>query len=176
MTTSDWIQLIAAILIGGGTLALAFMTWKSIRQTRKIHRTERKDRLLNEIIEWAIDVGKSGAHLDFLLYAAEIDEEPWGELNLPTLQSSLRELEQRGKYIVKIANSLDKPILTTVRKVKGEVEEYRKSIDKIFIEVRLGIEGNLPMILKALLERDSLVNCANNLLTEATKIKTRDIS
>lgn len=60
MTTDNWINLIAAILIGGGTLALAFMTWKSIRQTRSIQRAEKKERVLNEIIEWAIDIIRCG--------------------------------------------------------------------------------------------------------------------
>jgi len=58
MGISDWINLIAAILVGGGTLALACMTWKSIRQTRDIQKGERRERLLNEIIEWATEVRK----------------------------------------------------------------------------------------------------------------------
>lgn len=60
MTTDNWINLIAAILIGGGTLALALMTWRSIRQTRAVQKRERKERLLNEIIEWAIDICRCG--------------------------------------------------------------------------------------------------------------------
>ena len=98
---------------------------------------------------------------------------------MPTLQSSLRELKQRGEYIeymVKVAKTLEKPLLTNVQKVKGEVAEYLKDVDNVFIKTKLGTEGNLPMILKPLLERNSLVNCANNLLAEATKIKTKDIS
>jgi hypothetical protein len=52
MTISDWINLVAAILIGGGTLALAFMTWKSIQQTRSIQKRER----LAHILDWAEDI------------------------------------------------------------------------------------------------------------------------
>jgi len=78
--------------------------------------------------------------------------------------------------MMKVANTLEKPLLTIVQKVKGELTEYLKTIDKLFIEARLWVvEGNLPMILKPLLERDSLVNCANKLLAEATKSKTKDI-
>jgi len=175
MEISDQIAVIAAILVGGGTLTLAIMTWKSIRQTRSIQKAEKRERLLNEIIDWAVDVGKRGSDINFLLLAAELDEEPWGELNLPTLQSSLRELKQRGEYIVKVSSTLEKPLLTTVQKVQGEVTEYLKAMDNVFIQIKLGAEGNLPIILKPLLERDSLVRCANNLLAEAAKIKTRDI-
>ena len=64
MDNSDIINLVAAILIGGGTLTLAYMTWKSIRQTRSIHETERKERLLNEIAKWSADVRKYCASLD----------------------------------------------------------------------------------------------------------------
>ena len=59
MGTSDWMNLIAAILVGGGTLALAFMTWKSIRQTRCIQKAEKREGLLNETIEWAINVTRA---------------------------------------------------------------------------------------------------------------------
>ena len=161
--------------MGGGTLFLGIMDWRTIRLTSTIQKAEKRERLLNEIIEWAVDVGKCGSHIDFLCLSAEIDEEPWGELNLPTLQSSLRELEQRGEYIVRIANSLDKPLLTTVRKVKEEVMGYRLSIDAIFVKVKLGAEYNLSMILAPLMESDSLVNYTDNLITEAVKIKTKDI-
>ncbi len=58
MITSDWITLGAAILTGGGTLFLGIMAWKSIRQTRSIQKTDKRERLLNEIIEWATDVRK----------------------------------------------------------------------------------------------------------------------
>ena len=56
MTTSDWITLGAAILVGGGTLFLGIMALRTIRQTRSIQKAEKRERLLNEIIEWAIGV------------------------------------------------------------------------------------------------------------------------
>lgn len=45
-----------AILVGGGTLILAFTAWKSIRQTRDIQKNEQRVRIINEIIGWAVDV------------------------------------------------------------------------------------------------------------------------
>jgi hypothetical protein len=60
MTADNWINLIAAILIGGGTLALALMTWKSIRQTRNIREEDReldsKKRRLEEVQHWINEV------------------------------------------------------------------------------------------------------------------------
>ncbi len=169
MVISDWITL-AAVLVALG------LGISSLMQTQRLQKRERKERLLNEIIEWGIDVGKSGSNIDFLLRAAEIDEQPWSkETNLPNLHSNLRELSQRGEYIIKVAGTLDKSLLAAVQVANGRVTKYLESIDILFINIRLGIEGNLPIILKPLMELDSLVPCAKDLLAEATKIKARDI-
>ena len=53
MSIDNWINLIAAILVAGGTLFLGIMAWRTIRQTRSIQKAEKRERLLNEIIEWA---------------------------------------------------------------------------------------------------------------------------
>ena len=68
MTTSDWITLGAAILVGGGTLFLGIMAWRTICQTRSIQKAEKRERLLNEIIGWAIDIHKSSleVHIPFI--------------------------------------------------------------------------------------------------------------
>ena len=81
MDTNNWISLISAILIGGGTITLAIMTWKSIRQTRDIQQRERRERLLNEIIEWAI----SAREWDFTKEDRdhlEAASKPWNESHL----------------------------------------------------------------------------------------------
>jgi len=61
MATSNLINLIAAILVGGGTLALAFMTWKSIRQTRNIHERECRRRRVDDVQNWFNEVMKLSA-------------------------------------------------------------------------------------------------------------------
>jgi len=68
ITTSDWITLGAAILVGGGTLFLGIMAWRTICQTRSIQKAEKRERLLNEIIGWAIDIHKSSLeiHIPFI--------------------------------------------------------------------------------------------------------------
>ena len=56
MDIDNWINLIAAILVGGGTLFLGIMAWRTIRQTRSIQKAEKRERLLNEILNWIIDI------------------------------------------------------------------------------------------------------------------------
>ena len=60
MTTDNWINLIAAIIVGGGTLFLGIMAWRTIRQTRSIQKAEKRERLLNEIIDWARQIQTTG--------------------------------------------------------------------------------------------------------------------
>jgi hypothetical protein len=177
MDIDNWINLIVAILVGGGTLFLGIMAWRTICQTRNFQKAEKRERLLNEIIEWAIDVSKRGSELDFILLAAQIDEEPWGKINIPTIQSNLRELKQRGNYVIKIARIQDS-LLSTAQKVEEEVDWYLKSTDDLFIKISLSGTGgeNLSEIFKPMIERASLVKCANDLIEEASKIKTVDLS
>jgi len=59
MTTDNIINLIAAIIVGGGTLFLGIMALRTIRQTRSIQKAEKRERLLNEIIEWAKEAAKA---------------------------------------------------------------------------------------------------------------------
>ena len=59
MTTSDWINLIAAIIVGGGTLALAVTAFRSIRENRRIRVENReleiKSMVLNDMKLLAIE-------------------------------------------------------------------------------------------------------------------------
>ncbi|MGD0795772.1 MAG: hypothetical protein ABR958_09390 [Dehalococcoidales bacterium] len=155
------------------TMVLAIATVGIIWQNHLSQNRERKERLLNEIIEWAIDISKRGSELDFLLLAAQIDEEPWGKLDIPTIQSNLRDLKQRGDYVINITGNQES-LLSAANKVREEVAWYLKGMDDLFIKIRLegGIES-LPTIFKSMIEHDSLVGYANELLKEATKIKTK---
>jgi len=57
MTIDNWINLIAAILVGGGTLTLAYITYISIRENRRIREEDRdrniKTRALRVVRNWA---------------------------------------------------------------------------------------------------------------------------
>ncbi len=64
MTTANWINLVAALIVGGGTLFLGIMAWRTILQTRSIQKAEKRERLLNEIINWATDVARYGIESD----------------------------------------------------------------------------------------------------------------
>ena len=105
MDTSDWIQLIAAILIGGGTLALAVMTWKSIRQTRGIQKSDKRERLLNEIIEWASGCIRCAFELD-KQHVRGVGKEEYVMMLADDLIDRLRTFHKRKGYIKNIATPL----------------------------------------------------------------------
>lgn len=98
MTTDNWINLIAAILIGGGTLALAFMTWKSIRQTRSIQKSSKREILLNEISEWLI------ANANFRMHFTAWEKERFLVESLIIIES-LQNLYVKGVSLERIIRS-----------------------------------------------------------------------
>ena len=75
MTTDNWISIISAILIGGGTLFLGIMAWRAIRQTRNIQKAEKRERLLNEIIEWATQILECSRAPTFIEQRLKLTEE-----------------------------------------------------------------------------------------------------
>ncbi len=128
MTTDNWINLVAAILVGGGTFALAFMTWKSIRQTRSIQKAEKRERLLNEIIEWAVEVSGEELELNPMITRAK------GQHISKICLASWSDLK---KDIGDVIKSLDKYIEileTTNFTQKGSANDIRESAIKVIHE------------------------------------------
>lgn len=77
MTTDSWINLIAAILIGGGTLFLGIMAWRTIRQTRNIQKAEKREIILNDIQKWAesgiVAIAPASLQIDRNMILDELD-------------------------------------------------------------------------------------------------------
>ena len=191
MTTSDWIILGAAILTGGGTLSLAIMAWRAIRQTRSIQKAEKRERLLNEIIEWAEDIGRCGIepgielYLDYRIagaydYDATTREIEDGEgksdkviaaeiKHRKQLLSQYLRYGKKTKYLCKIApkiNKLDNDMREVVKNLEDQIKLLRKSL--------LDIEGTTTTAVS--LQMDKLVKSTENLVEQATDLKTTDIS
>lgn len=56
MTISDWFNLVSTILLLGGIGVSLFLGLRSLNQTNNIQKKELRQRLLNEIADWAIRV------------------------------------------------------------------------------------------------------------------------
>jgi len=172
MTTDNWINLVAAILVGGGTLFLGIMAWKSIRQTRNIQKSEKRQRLLNEIIEWAVDILTFSPMPKQTIFELKLKkEEPKVEdvimLWKVSLQEHLLPIISKGAYINRISKTFGKAMWSATNKVSfylGNTIEYINKLE--------GTYSSLEALKKP---NEELHNAAVQIIEEATKIKTRDI-
>jgi hypothetical protein len=161
MTTSDWINLAAAISGWIGILCLGIIAWLTIRQTRSIQKAEKRERLLNEVIEWAEDICRSS-------FGTEIEQET---LVLENRLLNYQELYIISKYIEKIAEKFGVDLYLTVSSITtplanviGAIQEYLKNPQDEHIDARL--EGYEEQLLKR----------ARTLIEKVAEIKTKDIS
>jgi hypothetical protein len=123
------ISLISAILVGGGTITLAIMTWRSIRQTRGIQKNERRERLLNEIIEWAIDICRCGLK-PFSMPTKEKTGSIYLLEGLGDLSLEYESISGRTEYISSIAPKFGESLEDEVHGLAKFVEDRTKLIDE----------------------------------------------
>lgn len=125
---ADWIKEWAIPLSAGATFLLAIAAFLAIRQTRKLQKRERRDRLLNEIIEWAVEVAKSSIEPETPdLFDDKDAAKSWPflaaqEKKLDTLQL----LRAKSAYIAKIATEtnpdLGKVTIETVENLSNQIK------------------------------------------------------
>ena len=166
MYTSDWINLIAAILIGGGTLFLGIMAWRTIRQTRTIQKAEKRERLLNEIIEWAEDIAEGGSKEE-LQTTMEVSDQTLQRIDIDNLLRRYKPALVRVIYMCEIALVFGEDLHTAVVETTKELLKFSAVTIKHLV-------GKTTQ--KSLSEQElSLFKHAHEVIEEAVKIKTRDI-
>ena len=173
MTNSDWINLIAAILVGGGTFALAFMTWKSIRQTRSIQKAERRERLLNEIIEWVTDLNKCAWESEYTI-SAGVSSEEYKVLREANIFSRFRAADSKSEYIRNIALTFGEDLHSNAEQVKKQLDELLalrwKSLKSENDEEKQKLSEQIQH------SEEKLYRLVEGLSRAAVQIKTKDIS
>jgi len=168
MASSDWINLIAAILVGGGTLFLGIMAWRTIRQSRSIQKAEKRERLLNEIIEWAIDVGKCAFEQKYDTVTG-VSTEYFMRVSRANTLSRFNVVNARSEYVTNIASVFEKDLA-----LHSAVKGVTQKLDDIINIIGAVLEGKTTP--EKISESEiSLYRCVGILTKEATKIKTRDI-
>ena len=117
MGTSDWINLIAAILVGGGTFTLAFMTWKSIRQTRR-------QRISDNIRIWARDALR-------ILVFADTTQSPSENLEqgVKRLKTGIKSILSETNSIINDANKLGEVCSQKVLKTIHAFTKYVATLE-----------------------------------------------
>ncbi len=173
MDTLSSMTLILAI----ATFILAGIAAYSIWQNYQLQKRERRERLLNEIIEWTMDIARSSKEIDVSgLYSQGIIDNRRGPLfllaNIMGSQLKLEAIRERSQYISKIALVFQQNLQVTIRTLIKDTEEHTKLLD----ECRDKGPGEIHSALTRVDAHDLLLHkSANKIIEEATKIKTRDI-
>ena len=129
MDTSNIINLVAAILVGGGTLALAFTAWKSIRQTRSIQRAEKRERLLNEIIEWAVAVAKVGTETRIPI-GVDVSTERMVRVTVTNILFEYEGIRARSRYVRNVALFFGDILNNAVKTVIDNIDKHMDALAK----------------------------------------------
>ena len=137
------------MLVGGGTLFLGIMAWRTIRQTRSFQKGEHRQRLLSEIIQWAIDTK-----------------------NISGLSLNFQGITGRSQYISSVASKFGQGLQEAVDNLIKDLEQQVELINQCQRAPHDEFESHIT---KANEHKLQLDKTADWIIEEATKIKTKDI-
>ena len=174
---------IGTLILACVTALLAFFTYLNIKSGYEKEKRERKERLLNEIIEWA-----SGCmSCVFEINRPRIGEAKSGEQYINRMQmeleDKLKSFQTKAGYIKGIATPLlFGQSLSTVVNISIEcldltinlIEKDKTSPKEEEEAEKEQAKEELDKFIKR--EGGGLYKCMNKVLEEAAKIKTKDIS
>ncbi|MCK4368222.1 MAG: hypothetical protein KAV68_00925 [Dehalococcoidales bacterium] len=179
----EWLKEWAVPLSAGATLILALMAFLAIRQTRAMQKRERKERLLNEIIEWAIEITKwrpkgiFGAIAD-ITDKLKLQKIIWS--HIAEVMENFIETRGRNKYVsdiaIEIDNNLGKAVDNLIEVLESKVELLAEWKSVVVNATAKGKEANDEQYFQKAEEQEfEIEKLALKVIEEATKIKTRDI-
>ena len=180
LNNDNWIGISALT-----TMFLAIAAFWAIWQTRSIQRRERRDRLLNEIIEWAIEATKwrpKKIFSEIIHTSKRLELQHLMFSHIVEIMESFIEMRGKNEYVSNVARKLDRHLeevvnnLIEVLESKIELLAEWKSIlaearDRVLEENEEG-----SYFLKAEEQENLIERLAMIVIKEATRIKTRDIT
>lgn len=176
---AEWIKEWAIPLSAGITLLLALAAFWAIWQNYQFHKRERNERLLNEIIEWVTELPKFLITMKFEFIQADNEE----KLRLYLFARFAQDLNNlnafigRYVYILNISSSFDSKLQLAVQKLIEDILSYRDFFNKWFkILENNSFDPKREDFDKAVEVENTINTSALDVIQEATKIKTRDIS
>jgi len=123
MTSAEIGQMVG--LWAGVVLALVFSVI-NLRQTKKLQEKEHRQKLLDEIIDWAVEISNS-CRVTFDDY--DVEDTVSGRLAYANkLGYRNKLLENRGRYIKAVANRIDSTLDSAVKEVMVIISE-RKGLE-----------------------------------------------
>jgi len=169
---ADWTKEWAIVISAGATFILAIAAFLAIWQNRLLQNRERRERLLNEIIEWAEDIRQSSlesidpSKMIFGNPLMQIDP----QMEFLRLWNKCQGLNKKGAYMEKaIAKVFGGNLLSAVEKI---IQKLNETIEILGDCLTRKAKENIEKVEEY---KKSLDYCAEVLIEEAVKIKTRDI-
>jgi len=172
----DFFDAWATILYAGVTLLLAGVAVWSIMDNRYARRIDRKERLLNEIIEWAEDIRKSSSESidpNEIIFDTPI-EQMATQRGFYNLRLRYQAISVKSEYMEGIAKKVfGNELLFATEIVTQKLGEIIYIL-KDYLTNRGASQKEKNEEVETY--KQSLDNYAEDLIREATKIKTKDIS
>ncbi len=173
------------------TLVLALGAFLTIRQNHLLQKRERRDRLLNEIIEWAIKITKHRFEesLKELLQITDSSGTISYKKSLQFVHADIVEAKEifaslgiQSQYVSKTAFSFGVELHSAVKDLAGKIDEYVNYLDNwqntLFCEIEK--QKKDVDIVRGASKADEIGRrmdkSAQKILEEAAKIKTKDIN
>lgn len=154
-------------------------------------KRDRKERLLNEIIEWAIDVARCGLEKD-LPDTSQISDMDEGKLHLAyslnILAKTFQSLRGRNQYTSQTVLTFSSGLQKAAKALINDIEEHIRLLDVLLSTITVKFvsitKDNLEEYMSQITQAGTqigehklrLEESANKVIEEAARIKARDIS
>ena len=158
---------------------------RTIRQTGNIQKAEKRQKLLNEIIEWAIDITnwRSEAKNIYKEMAGITDDKQQQvhmHAHIVEVKASFEGMGGRNQYISNIAGKFTKVLQKAVETLITDLEAYIEFLDDWQRVKADEIANNLDVDYEYYTKADELAlqidESTDRVIEEAVKIKTRNLS
>jgi hypothetical protein len=166
-------------MVAFGTLILALVTTLSIINSNEQEKRDRKERWLNEIIEWAINIinwrsENKDVFRDIISIKSPKEQRMRKYAHIIEVKETLVGMRGRNQYAYKITLKLSPSLHKAVEKLIKSVEEYIEMLDNwqhaIAADIAVADDENYAN--KATTSERQVDELADKVIEEAAKIKT----
>lgn len=165
---------LAASLVAFGTLLLAVVTAMMIDNSIQQEKRRRKEELLKEIIQWAEDIRKSssGSIAPNEIIYDDASMATASQMDFLRLRRTYQDINTKGTYAKAIAKVYRGNLLSVTESVICKLDEIIKILKDCLTTRTTRTEEKHERVEACKISLDS---SAQDLIEEATKIKTKDI-
>jgi hypothetical protein len=173
---------LANAMVAFGTLILALITTLSIINANDQAKRDRRERWINEIIDWAINIvnwrsENRGVFRDISTIRSPEEQRLHKYAHIVELRETLAGMRGRNQYAGKITSKLSPSLHEAVEKLIKGVEDYRKMLEdwQHAVDAKTAQADDKNYADQASIFERQVSELADKVIEEAAKIKTRGI-